>query len=86
MKNSPQSAQIMGKGNGSTQTPKKIYVSEKELEKDNGSSLVFRSRKGTLHEIYGAYGDVYIVPPGFKSIYAIRVKIAGRAASIFEEP
>ena len=65
--------------------PKQLYVNEKELEKDNGSTLVFRSRDGKLHEIFCAYDDMAFRPDGFKTIYAIRVKIAGRAASMFEE-
>ena len=77
--------QRMGKGDDSGNMPKKLYVRESELPRDNGTGLVFRSRKGTLHEIYGAYGDNVLVPPGFSAIYAIKVEIAGRAAPLYEE-
>ena len=65
--------------------PKKIYVNQAEMERDNGSTLVFRTREGKLHEIYGACGEVTMVPEGYKSIYAVSVKIAGRIVSLYQE-
>jgi hypothetical protein len=63
-----------------------IRIHKKPLAEDDGGTLIYRSAKGTFHEVMGVFDFNYEPQRGWEDLYAIQTNVQGRLRQIFLSP